>query len=324
MKAFDVIVPYLCPSEPGRVVHINDHVRVPLKKDAFKPLHRSSGRVVFIDGGNGDILRAPNISVQFARLSAVEYEGKKRTNRTVVEFLIFVAAIKEKLDLFYEAKILDADGNLLVDPVKISSLDPALKSGQHRITPDVIANHVRKVEEIRFARKILAGLNKEDLLVRDGDLISAGPFLENELKNLGRASQNKGVHVVGLSKTSRLCTDSGASALQAINSMAPSGCWYYFIDGQVGFAKLSPDSRYIFRFDVFDRSHIEKSLSRLLPLSSDPVFLGYPYGLIDADKSARVTDYELRQLRLRFSLKANGLFESLESGIDAHDILNQL
>lgn len=328
MKAFDVIMPYLRQgmSDPGKVVHVNDHVRVPLKNDAFRALHRASGRTVFVDGGNGDVLRAPNISVQFARLAAVEYDGKERSSRTVFDFFIVVNAVKENLDLFYEARLVGAEGELLSDPVRINSLDPALKSGQHRITPDVIANHMRKVQEVRFARSVVKNLEGGDLLVRDGDLISGGPFLENELKNLRIAAQNKGVHVLGLSKTSRLCTDSGASAIMAINSMAPSGCWYYFVDGQVGFARLDPRSKYVFRFDIFpdDRGHIEKSLSRLLPLSSDPVFVGYPYGLIDADKSARVTDFELRQLRLRFSLRADGLFERLESGVDAHDVLNRL
>jgi hypothetical protein len=326
MKAFDVIIPYLRQSltDPGKIIHINDHVRVPIKQDAFRPLNRSTGRVIFIDGGNGDILRAPNVSVQFARLCAIVYEEKKRTMRETKEFFIVVTAMKENLDLMYEAKLIDAEGKLISDPIKINSLDPSLKSGQHRITPDIVANHVRKLEEVRFTRTLVNNLNKGDLIVRDGDLLSSGPFIENELKNLRIACQNKEVDIVGLSKTSRLCTDSGASALSIIHSLAPKGCWYYFIDGQVGFTKLNANSKYVFRFDIFNRENIEKNLSLLLPLSADPVFLGYPYGLIDVDKSARVTDFELRQLRLRFSLKSNGLFESLESGVDAHDILNTL
>ena len=56
----------------------------------------------------------------------------------------------------------------------------------------------------------------------------------------------------------------------------------------------------------------------------DPAFLGYPYGLVEADKFAQVTRHETAQLRARFAVQSKELFKGVESALDAHDILDAL
>lgn len=328
MNAFDTIVPFLERNIPGEgtVIHVNDHVRIPVKKDAFKPLSSVAKTVVFVDGGNGDVLRSANVNVQFVRLAAVFYQGSNRVKREQKEFFVVTVARKRDLDLVFEARMFDVNGGIMGTSMIVDSLDPALRSGYHRVTPEVVGSHVRKLEEVKFAKEIVRELKQGDVLVRDGDLLLTGPHVSDELRALRLAGENLKVHILGLSKTSRLCADSGASATALISSIAPGGVWYYFVDGFVGFVKLHGRSKHVFRFDVFshDRASLPDTLGALIPLSADPVFVGYPYGLVDVDKCARVSDHELRQLRLRFSLKAKGLFDSLEASVDAHDILNKI
>ena len=59
--------------------------------------------------------------------------------------------------------------------------------------------------------------------------------------------------------------------------------------------------------------------------SQDALFLGYPYGLIVADKFARVSHEEKKSLKMNFLLKAdNREIAEYLSTTDAHDILDNL
>jgi len=328
MDAFKSIVPFLSErlSNDGSVVHVNDHVRIPLKKEAFRLLDAASGvNCLFVDGGNGEILRAPNASVQFLRLYAGKYEGSQRTERVLRECFVVVSARKKGLDVVFDAQLFSTEGEPVGEPVTVDSLDPDLKVGSHRVTPAAVGLFMRMREEVRFAKELLKDAPKGSVLVRDGDLLLAGPQMDQELHRLKLTSEKLGVHVLGLSKTSQLCTDQGASAIAVIASRAPRGVWYYFADGQVGFTKLHANSRYVFRFDCFshDREHLSGMLGALVPHSVDPIFLGYPYGLVDADLNARVSKDELSQLQMKFKVYSKEMFDVLEAAVDAHDVLNR-
>ena len=162
------------------------------------------------------------------------------------------------------------------------------------------------------------------ILVRDGDLEARGDAMDAVMYTLRTTAQRNNVVVLGLSKTSTLCTDSGNSALSALRSIAPSGSWVYHAGSNVAFVKLHPGSNYIFRCDMFthDRLSLPSALSALAANSSDPAFLGYPYGLIDADKFAQVPQDEIAQLRARFAVQSKEAFSTVESAINAHDLLN--
>jgi NurA-like 5'-3' nuclease len=73
----------------------------------------------------------------------------------------------------------------------------------------------------------------------------------------------------------------------------------------------------------------DKILSLLAENSKDVSFPGYPYGLVDADKNARVSYEELDALRmLLFSeiskTKGFDTFRDALSGGDAHEWLNRI
>ncbi|VVB81517.1 Uncharacterised protein [uncultured archaeon] len=322
MHAFDYIIPFLSKrlEQQGSAILFGSHERIPLKKESFQAISPAVGpQMVFIDGGNGEILKGPNVSVQFIRLHACFYDNNVRVDRELREFFLVVTACQKGLDLAYEVVLFDAGG---VEKEKFSfdANDPVLCFAGKRAEPSAVAGHVRKLLELRFCEELC----KTGILVRDGDLEARGELMESVLRSLRTSAQRNGVVVLGLSKTSTLCTDLGNGALVALRNIAPSGCWSYYAGGGIAFVKLHPAAKYIFRCDVFphDRESLPKAWSALSANSADPAFLGYPYGLIDADKFAQVTKDETSQLRARFAVMSNEAFSSVESALDAHDLLN--
>ena len=329
MKVFDKIIPFLAErfQKAGSSILVGSHDIIPIKKEGFTPISAalSSSTVVFVDGGNGELLKGPNVSVQFVRIYATWYHLNARVKRELKERVVVVVAQKKDLDLSFETKVFDIDGNEL-SAQSFDAFDPALSFGGRRADPSSVAGYVRKLLELGFAEHIIEQLKENDILVRDGDLEPYGAAVEERVKFLRLVADKKKVIVLGLSKTSTLCTDLGNSATHVLSTIAPSGSWLYYSGGRVGFVKLHPKSDYVFRCDILqqDRDFLLKAVPLLAANSEDPAMLGYPYGLIEADKFAQVPNDELAQLRLRFAVQSKEAFKSIQHAVDAHDILNMV
>lgn len=329
MQVFDSIVSFLSKkvSTSGSAILVGSHERIPIKSDCFFPLSSSLPpvHVVFVDGGNGEILRGANVCVHFVRLFACWYHNNVRVERELKERMVVVAAQQSGLDVSFEAKVFDLEGVELSSQI-FDSFDPAISLAGRRADPSSVALYVRKLLELGFAESIIERLGEGDILVRDGDLEGFGSAVEERIKFLRLVADKKKVIVLGLSKTSALCTDSGNSALAVLSKLAPAGSWVYYSGGRVGFVKLHANSKYVFRCDVLqqDRLALFYAVPLLAVNSGDPVFLGYPYGLVEADKFAQVPKDEASQLRLRFAVQSKDVFKSFEHAVDAHDILDSL
>jgi len=302
MDAFDKLIPFLSGSLESKAILVGSHERIPLKQEAFQQIQPIIGhKFVFVDAGNGEVLRGPHVTLQFLRLYSTWYDNNVRVDRDVREYFLTVVACQKDLDLAFEATLFDIDGNKL-QTFSFDAFDPVLCFGGRRADPVAVCNHVRKLLELQLCKELCENLEKGDVVVRDGDLEGRGQIMTDLVRSLRSSAQNKGVIVIGLSKTSTLCTDTGNSALSALRSFAPPGAWSYFAGSSIAFVKLHPASKYIFRCDVFphDRALLSSVWASLAANSSDPAFLGYPYGLIDADKFAQVPRNEVEQLRARF------------------------
>ena len=122
------------------------------------------------------------------------------------------------------------------------------------------------------------------------------------------------------SNTCTLLTASGNNPAILLSKISPSGCWSYKITENIFFTKLHDRSKHVFRFEG-DKNF----LPYLIGQSKDAVFLGYPYGLILADKLARVSNQERKSLMMRLLLdKENKDLVDHLSAINAHDILDNL
>ena len=289
-------------SDGGKNIILANGAKAAIDPSKFNPIKGSNGKISFVDGGNAELLSAANFSLQFIRVYSCTYDNNKRIGSSKKEFYSLITAKDVQGKIFYEIENFDTDMNVK----EINSLDPKL-TNNHRLEPAKVGELVRKLAELKHMTEL------NGIIVRDGDLEAQTEPEEQYLRQL------KGT-IIGLSKTVSLLTDSGNSAVTVLNAISPEGSWYYECAQGIGFAKFHPSSKHVFRIDSFGDVH--NALGILESNATDPVFLGYPYGLIEADKFARVSNHEAQQLKLVLMTKGGEKFRLYLSSKDAHDILN--
>lgn len=136
----------------------------------------------------------------------------------------------------------------------------------------------------------------------------------------------------GLSKTSSLLTTTGMNLMAALNKIGPKAPWYYNPIANIShpdhaaemFAvKLHEKASTCYRYEILkhQKDKFKEAIAALIFNSRDPRYLGYPYGLIDADNFARVTERERLMLKNLFSSHSKKLEESAG---DAHEVINRI
>ena len=166
----------------------------------------------------------------------------------------------------------------------------------------------------RFAELALAKTTEADYVLLDGTLEPTFKYEEMYLAELGS-------NVSALAKTNSLFTTCGNNPAVLLQKLSPHPhCWCYGIESRNYFIKLHPTAKHVFRFE--GNTDI---LPYLIPQSTDPLFLGYPYGLTHADKMARVSNAERDSLKMSFLLREeNKELASYLNVMNAHDILDSL
>jgi len=301
---------------------------IPISKEKLHAISakESSEKIAFIDGGNAELLRAPNFSLHFVRLYGSIYQGSKRIKSRKEELYLLVTAKQGESgdELYYQTEVF---GSTLAFG-RIDLHDPTLRTGNNPLTPDVVALTCRKFAEVNFATEMLEDLGEGDMLVLDGDLEEDIVHAKTFYTPLKEKALQRKIFLCGLSKTTRMLTNAGDSVISSLLGFAPDTSWWYD-GGSICFVKLHPRAQHIFRLDVLpqQKENIPFLLSSLAHHAKDPVFLGYPYGLIEADRCARVSNNEKDYLQLRFISKLrkedSGVIHAL-SALNAHDILDRV
>lgn len=285
--------------------------RIKINKNNFQPLpsKTSNQTLAFIDGGQAEILSAGNFCLSFIRVFALVFKNNKKIDSCKNEFYLLTYAQEKDDSLFYCSKIFPLKEKLFPEEdLLFDSYDPTLKIGLERAPLSKIANIARRFAELSFASKLQA-----DFIILDGTL---QPTFKNEEKYLKKLPSN----VSALAKTSSLFTASGNNPNLFLNRFSPLSCWSYHLENQAYFVKLHPLAKHVFRFEGNPQI-----LPYLLENSQDPLFLGYPYGLILADKFARVSNQEKNSLQTQFLLKSeNKEILNYLTATNAHEILDSL
>lgn len=271
----------------------------------FKEVVSRDGVVGFVDGGSAEVLSAPGLSVFFLRVYAAVYKCGVRVSRVCREGFVIVRVQREGGGLVY---VVECVGLSLVIPY-ISVDDVELRFGSQMVTPVAVVGVVRRVLECELADSL-----DVDCVVCDGALQDCP-----EDRFCG-VRLSRAVHV-GVCKTTSALTDSGLSVPFFLESRGPRGVWVYDCpSGEVvksGFVRLHDVSERVFRVDVRNGS-LQDAVGFLLPFCADASFVGYPYGLVDADVMACVREEERLVLRNVFFVRCG--VRGLEQ--DAHDVLN--
>ena len=304
----------------------------------FQPLKSPAmeGAVVFVDGGQATLLESPTFFLQFVRVAVVQYEGQKRAGIKRTEaYTLTTLAEKEGKRVFATAVFPAEDAGdkggkdiALREIPDIAQDDPTVKSGMHAVTPQQVGLVVRKLIELDVMDHACRRTEAGTLVVRDGDLVSRAScelgVLQTLYNHVGR-----GVLIAGLSKTTHAFTTTGNAATSALLRIGALEPWHYPHHAQglvdVGFVKLHEKSAYAFRLDTVKDARVIGGM--LITHASDPVFIGYPYGLVQADEFGRVTHKEQEGLLLMFMHAAQEKYPYLVQemrSLDAHSILDRI
>ncbi len=299
---------------------------VPFASENFHAIPSATpATMAFIDGGNAELSSGPNFSLHFIRTAAVI--GKKIVQE---EAFCLVRAVQENGKLVYRTELLGIEGIRLPT---IDLYEPSLAEGNHRVQPSRVAELARTLAELRLAAWVMPELPKGAFLVRDGDLHAHTLYEQNSLRELYERARIQGVTVAGVSKTSMLLMDTGHGALPFLMAKGPVTAWYYHPiatstrpdhQASVCVAKLHARARHAFRIDIHDEHlpFLQDLMVQLATESQDAAFLGYPYGLTEADRYARISEDERALLRAKIEVFF-GQLKAQEASLNAHDALNK-
>ncbi len=209
---------------------------------------------------------------------------------------------------------------------------------------DRLSTYFRELQEYIALKEAIGEARPGDLILYDGGFDVFEP-LRGILKGIIRDAEEKGVDLLGVSKSSAIYWGSGISRPfvyhtgTAGSMLAPGMTWYISIKGKK--VKPQPDwdggeafvtkfdgrSERAFRVDVpsylVDRAG--SVLGKLVNCSCSAECLGYPHALFRAHRDIRITDQEGAFLRLKLMdmLYDMGLGESQVRGLmqDYHDVM---
>lgn len=322
----------------GTYVQFNDSKYKPIEfsEKNFKNIegNADNSKIVFLDGGNNSILESSNFSLQLLRTYSVSYKGQAKIKSEKKEFFVLITSSNMGDELIYDVDVFGSEESF----DSFNSFDDSISKGKHRADISEIGSACRKLFEIRKAIELVDELKENDVIALDRDLKASLTGEKDLLDELYEKAYQKKVIVCGLTKTTRMFTETGDSAVAFINSIAPEGEWFYWPlaeiknenhKAEIFFVKLHKKSRYVFRFEIFNKQKdkIMKVMNLLKNNSCDPVFLGYPYGLVLADKLARVSNKESEYYKVMLMSKSGKnkekIFNYMKS-VDAHSVLDSI
>ena len=281
--------------------------------------------LVFIDGGNNEIFSTPSFNLSLIKISAIFFNKGIKKSVLIKECLLFSNQNKK---VVIENKFNILDKNNFDKSLFEEWLIP--KCGFNNRLPEIF----RRLNELDLALK-LSNIFKENYIVIDGTLnqqFKDNLDEKNILKKISENiidcdNQNIGNKILGLVKTNREIDINGNSLFFLINEKSPiNKSWITNIFETSNnlknvYAKLNSNSKYIFKIDFFDNLPL-KVFENLVHNSNDLIFKGYPYGLILADKFAKVSDKEINFKKTILLTKID--YNKIEIGLNALNIHDKI
>ncbi|HIG98767.1 TPA: DNA double-strand break repair nuclease NurA [Candidatus Woesearchaeota archaeon] len=311
---------------PYALLNGKEYSLYPLEKEGWKPIGDSTGNAnaAFVDGGNACIVKAPAAELHRVRTAVAITRGKRLVKVEKQEgFVLATAEIADGRES-YTARILpepgkEASSTLRFGAGEITSQTPLTKA----------AEATRKTMEIAAALQALKHL-KGGFLLLDGTLEALTGKEKECVTNLALAAAGNGVVHGSVAKTCSILASNGDSLIGAADSVSGGEAGYILVAERrhreaVAIARLNRSSQHLFRIEAPTHEHLKKLLPELKAQSNDLAFPGYPYGLIMADRFARVSNNEADITRAKIRATADAGMKKLlkqEKALDAHGILD--
>jgi hypothetical protein len=201
---------------------------------------------------------------------------------------------------------------------------------------------LREWAEWAEVARTVAQADRGDLVLVDGSL-HGGPLVPQVIvRRVHEAAVARGVSLAGVVKASTLFWGRNAPLVTLVKrrgdrELGPS-MWAARIStdpvfgrlyvGDIYIAHLAAMAPFAFRVDVASGpAPAEDVLGRLAAVADDPAFVGYPYPLARAHQAARVTGYDVVDVRRAFrdALSRRGMSEDDVEVLfqDFHEVLNR-
>jgi len=285
------------------------------------------GRVAAVDGGSATVVRGRSFSIGVHRVGSVTYRRGERIDQRTMPLKLEVIS-RANLPAIYSSAYLDLVGE---EPSESPAMDKML-------------DRLRLFGEWKLAGQLLDELEKGDMLLIDGSLKASIAPPYNFWLEFTRRARAKGVHLVGVTKTSTLYWGDKSPLIPAVVKVGkrfhPNSKWFCRISderlhttsssyfGRIYVARLKASSDFAFRIDVNRIDPVDPKVVfyALSHLSGDPAFLGYPYPLAAAHNVSRISLSEIEDIRYKLQSRAfeNGVSLSDWDLLftDFHEVLN--
>ncbi len=296
----------------------------------------SSGKkIAFVDGGNAEIIGSANFSLNLIRVCFAVYQNNGKIESKKFEFLALANAVNNDNEIHYKIEFFDLTESVGIDSVSFSSMDKTLMLGMNRAEIKSSANAIRRFAELKIA-KFVCDKKIADVIVLDGNLQGTYTNENKYLTDLYDSCIKNNVVLSALSKTSSIFADNGSPLSTVLGKLTGLKSWLYNPIAKISdpnhraemyFVKFHTHSKHAFRFEIFNmqKSNSEMVVNDLACISTDPIFIGYPYGLIEADRTARVSNQEKEALKTIILMKLqNKDVERHLSSVNAHEILDRI
>jgi hypothetical protein len=288
--------------------------------DAIDP-----GTVWAIDGGSSVVADGRSFQVAAYRAARVRFRGGA-TDLVESPSLTVRAVSAAEMAPLARAILTELCGQ---EPGRIPDLPRPV---------DALREWAEWSEVARTVREAAAG----DLVLVDGSL-HGGPLVPAQVvRRVHEEAVARGVSMAGVVKASTLYWGRNAPLVTLLKRrgdreigravwgarISTDPVFARLYPGEILVAHLAPTAPHAFRVDVaHGPSPAAEVLGRLAGLARDPAFVGYPYPLARAHQAARVTGYQVVDVRRSFreSLSRHGMSEDDIEVLfqDFHEVLNR-
>lgn len=285
------------------------------------------GKIAFVDGGNSQIIKTPAAELQRIRTAAVITSAKKLTEVAQKEgYLLAKLQPDSSGKLHFNAKLTDST-------LEISNSDvEGINIGGNELAK--FCEAARRLAEIKAAESAVKKLDG-GFAVLDGTLEAFAESEKEALEGLFAAADDRNITIGAVAKTCSLMADSGEPLIEAAERISSGKEGYILVaegiserhNAAVAVARLNSSASHLFRAEARSANDVGKLLAALKNQSNDVAFPGYPYGLIMADRFARISDNDTDVTKAKIRATADGETRKLlqsEKALDAHSILDRM
>ncbi len=322
-------------ADPGADIRVHEgqlglgeEIVVPGHPDEF-PLERLApadpGTVWAIDGGSSVVADGRSFQVVAYRAARVRFRGG-RTDLVESPPLSMRATSSDSMAAIAREALTELLG----------------QAPEQLPEPTRPVDALREWSEWRVVKATIEQADAGDLVLVDGSL-HGGPMVPPAVvAGVHRTAVDRGVSLAGVVKASTLYWGRNAPLVTLlkrrgdrelgpvpwVTRISTDPVFGRLYPGEIFVAHLASTASHAFRVDVArGPAEPDEVLARLAGLADDPAFVGYPYPLARAHQAARMTGYQVVDVRREFrdALSRHGMGEDDIEVLfqDFHEVLNR-